>query len=195
MAARITWTLSRLIMATFQEELNFLKSSSYSVAFRVDPDRVRRNLVHKSVDMRLASVKAMLAHVDDSIARELISSFAFDSAWETNGLTPASRLIAPFVTKDMGELLAHCFPDLAIRNAYCFQLFCQKNQSSALRSKLEESLFDKKTDCKTCHLAVKCLSAYGLDQTPLRNRCLNHRCNIVGKSAKRYLQFDAESAG
>ncbi len=182
-------------MSTFQDDLKFLKESNYATAFVRDAKRVRGLLAHRSVDMRLAAVKSVLAHPNDDCVRELITLFTAEPSWMNDGLTPASRWIAPKLNNSHGQLLADCFPELAERNEFCFQLFCQKCDSPNLRNKLENVLFDDSASCEQCHLAIKCLSAYGLDQTNIWNRCLNHRCEMVARSAKHYVQFHVESAG
>ncbi|MDB2687336.1 hypothetical protein N9Y42_09000 [Mariniblastus sp.] len=181
-------------MSTFQDDLNFLEESNYAIAFVQDASRVRALLVHQSVDMRLAAIKSVLAHPNDERVRELISLFITDASWVSDGLTPASRWIAPQLNESHGELLADCFPEIAQRNSYCFQLFCRNCNSPILQNKLKMVLFDDLASCEQCQLAIKCLSVYGLDQTNIWNRCLDHRCKTVARTAKIYLRIHLENA-
>jgi len=181
-------------MAAFQDELAFLKDGDYATAYSRNPKRVLDCLVHSSVDMRIAAVKAAVANGDDSVIRRLITLFADHAAWQEDGLTPSSRLIAPKIGDSHGALLAECFPRLALRNLYCFQLLCHHCNSPILRDEIQGVLFDENSECEICQLAIKCLVVYGFDQTTIWNRCLGHRCQSVARSAKHYLEFHAESA-
>ena len=165
---------------TAHDELAFLSTSGFSVAYRNDSSRVVRCLTHNSVDVRLAAVKCYAFKPDSTMIASLIGTLAQHESWKSSGIYPASKLIAPHVTESHWEDLANAFPSMAQRNETGYQLLCQNCQSTKLADSLENRLFDSTSDESTCHLAIKSLTAVnGLNQSSLWNKCLEHRFPVV----------------
>ena len=180
---------------TAHDELSFLSTSGFSVAYRKDFLRVKRCLTHSSVDVRLAAVKCIVSDPKSKEIASLIDTLAQHESWCSTGISPASKLIAPHITQAHWKNLAAAFPVLARRNETGYQVLCQKCSSTKLNEKLESSLFDPSSDESVCHLAIKSLTAVnGLNQPSLWKKCLKHRFPSIVQCARHYLESHSNGA-
>ncbi len=174
---------------TVRDEISFLSTSNFAVADRNDCERVCRCLVHTSVDVRIAAVKCRVFRPNAKAIAMLIETLAQHESWESGGVYPASKLIAPHVNESNWRELASAFPELAKRDVTGYQVLCQNCPATRLATVLESHLFAPESDASVCHLAIKSLSAMSrLNQPQLWRKCLTHRFSIVVQCARQYLE-------